>query len=306
MDIELKPVNRKNWEEALALQVLDPQQGFVPAVAVSLAKIYIKPDGEQVEYIPFAIYDGNQMVGFIMHAYEVNTTDGYWINGFLIDAKEQGKGYGRAAILQMITWIQSQFPQCEEIRLTVHKDNRIAKTLYSNLGFAETGNWFGDEEVLKLDVLSNQEVKRRERDEMSQINIHRSSSEEAQSVRTNLIKFNAQFIAEDLQQNYEEINLHIKDENDEIAGGINSVFCWNWIEVDILWVDDRFRGRGYGSRLLQEIERIAREKQCTFIKLNTFSFQAPEFYRKHGFQEITRIDDAPRGHQHYYFIKYLE
>jgi GNAT superfamily N-acetyltransferase len=306
MDIELKPVNRKNWEEALALQVLDPQQGFVPAVAVSLAKIYIKPDGEQVEYIPFAIYDGNRMVGFIMHAYEVNTTDGYWINGFLIDAKEQGKGYGRAAILQMITWIQSQFPQCEEIRLTVHKDNRIAKTLYSNLGFAETGNWFGDEEVLKLDVLSNQEVKRRERDEMSQINIHRSSSEEAQSVRTNLIKFNAQFIAEDLQQNYEEINLHIKDENDEIAGGINSVFCWNWIEVDILWVDDRFRGRGYGSRLLQEIERIAREKQCTFIKLNTFSFQAPEFYRKHGFQEITRIDDAPRDHQHYYFIKYLE
>ncbi len=306
MDIELKPVNRKNWEEALALQVLDPQQGFVPAVAVSLAKIYIKPDGEQVEYIPFAIYDGNRMVGFIMHAYEVNTTDGYWINGFLIDAKEQGKGYGRAAILQMITWIQSQFPQCEEIRLTVHKDNRIAKTLYSNLGFAETGNWFGDEEVLKLDVLSNQEVKRRERDEMSQINIHRSSSEEAQTVRTNLIKFNAQFIAEDLQQNYKEINLHIKDENDEIAGGINSVFCWNWIEVDILWVDDRFRGRGYGSRMLQEIERIAREKQCTFIKLNTFSFQAPVFYRKHGFQEITRIDDAPRGHQHYYFIKYLE
>lgn len=300
MDIELKPVNRKNWEEALALQVSDPQQGFVPAVAVSLAKIYIKPDGEQVEYIPFAIYDGNRMVGFIMHAYEVNTTDGYWINGFLIDAKEQGKGYGRAAILRMITWIQSQFPQCEEIRLTVHKDNRIAKTLYSNLGFVETGNWFGDEEVLKLDVLSNKGS-----NELSQININRSSPEEAHSVRTNLIKFNAQFIAEDLQQNYEEINLHIKDENGEIAGGINSVFCWNWIEVDILWVDDRFRGRGYGSGLLQEIERIAKEKQCTFIKLNTFSFQAPEFYRKHGFQETARIDDAPRGHQHYYLLKRL-
>lgn len=142
-------------------------------------------------------------------------------------------------------------------------------------------------------------------DPLSQININRSSPEEALAVRTNLIQFNARFIAEDLQQNYEEINLHIKDEFGEIAGGINSVFCWNWIEVDILWIDDRFRGRGYGSRLLQEIETIAKEKQCTFIKLNTFSFQAPAFYRKHGFQEITRIYDAPRGHQHYYFVKYL-
>lgn len=305
MDIELMPVNRKNWEEALALQVLDQQQGFVPAVAVSLAKIYIKPDGEQVEYIPFAIYDGNRMVGFIMHAYEVNTADGYWINGFLIDAREQGKGYGRAALLQMITWIQGQFPQCKEIRLTVHKDNQIAKTLYSNLGFVETGIWFGDEEVMKLNVQLNLQVKRKGGDQLSQININQSSPEEAHSVRTNLIKFNAQHIAEDLQQNYEEINLHIKDENGDIVGGINSVFCWNWIEVDILWVDDRFRGRGYGSRLLQEIERIAREKKCTFIKLNTFSFQAPLFYQKHGFQEIARIDDAPRGHQHYYFIKHL-
>ncbi|MCT1399360.1 GNAT family N-acetyltransferase [Paenibacillus sp. p3-SID867] len=140
---------------------------------------------------------------------------------------------------------------------------------------------------------------------MSEINIDRSSPEEALAVRTNLIQYNAQHIAEDLQQNYEEINLHIKDENGEIAGGINSVFCWNWIEVDILWVDNRSRGRGNGSRLLQEIERIAREKNCTFIKLNTFSFQAPLFYQRHGFQEIARIDDAPRGHQHYYLIKHL-
>ena len=96
------------------------------------------------------------------------------------------------------------------------------------------------------------------------------------------------------KENYEEINLHIKDENGEIAGGINSVFCWNWIEVDILWVDDRSGAGSYGSRLLQEIERIAREKKCTFIKLNTFSFQAPLFYQKHGFQEIASYRRCPK------------
>ncbi|MBB3112870.1 GNAT superfamily N-acetyltransferase [Paenibacillus phyllosphaerae] len=82
-----------------------------------------------------------------------------------------------------------------------------------------------------------------------------------------------------------------------------STLCWNWIEVDILWVDESRRGLGYGTYLLQEIERIAREKGCTMIKLNTFSFQAPEFYRKQGYEQIAVIHDAPTGSSHYYFKK---
>ncbi|WP_410769403.1 GNAT family N-acetyltransferase [Fontibacillus sp. BL9] len=150
MHIELKPVNRNNWEEALSLQVSDSQQGFVPPVAVSLAKIYIKPDGDEVEYLPFAVYDKDKMVGFIMHAYEEKTSDMYWINGFLIDAEEQGKGYGGTALKEMIIWIQNRFPQCQEIRLTVHKDNVFARKLYRNHGFIETGEWFGEEEIWSL------------------------------------------------------------------------------------------------------------------------------------------------------------
>ncbi|WP_274361963.1 GNAT family N-acetyltransferase [Paenibacillus thermotolerans] len=152
MNIELKPVNRHNWSSALSLRIMEHQQSFVPAVAVSLAKVYIKPDGDDVEYIPFAIYDKEKMVGFIMLAYEENTSDMYWVNGFLIDSAEQGKGYGGAALRQMISWISDKFPQCREIRLTVHKDNASAKRFYKNRGFTETGGWFGEEEVLKLDV----------------------------------------------------------------------------------------------------------------------------------------------------------
>lgn len=152
MSIELRPVNRNNWELALTLKVLEHQRAFVPTVAISLAKVYIKPDGDDVEYIPFAIYHEDRMVGFIMHAYEEKTTDMYWINGFLIDANEQGKGYGGAALLEMILWIKNRFSQCEEIRLTVHKNNTTAKAFYKSRGFVETGVWFGEEEVLKLDV----------------------------------------------------------------------------------------------------------------------------------------------------------
>lgn len=89
---------RENWEDALKLQVKDNQTKFVPSVAVSLAKVYIKPDGDAVEYQPFAIYNGDLMVGFVMHAVVKETTDMYWINGFIIDQKQQGNGYGKSGI----------------------------------------------------------------------------------------------------------------------------------------------------------------------------------------------------------------
>jgi len=150
--VNLVNVTRDNWEEALQLQVSEGQQQFVPNVAVSLAKVYIKPDGEDVEYIPFAIYDENQMVGFIMHAYEEKTTDSYWINGFLIDERYQGRGYGKAALLEMIQWIKQRHPQCEAIRLTVYPENERAKKLYLSLGFQQTVLRFGDEDVYQLSI----------------------------------------------------------------------------------------------------------------------------------------------------------
>ncbi|GIO31707.1 MULTISPECIES: GNAT family N-acetyltransferase [Paenibacillus] len=135
--------------------------------------------------------------------------------------------------------------------------------------------------------------------------ISRSSNEESSYVRNKLIEFNAGQLPDDLKNRYEEINLHVRDGEGNIIAGLLSVMCWNWLEVDILWVDPRYRKQGQGSKLLMEAEKIAREKGCTFIKLNTFSFQAPEFYKKHGYREIAVIDDAPRGFKHYYFKKDL-
>ena len=115
MNIQLKVVTRENWEDALKLQVKDNQTKFVPSVAVSLAKVYIKPDGDAVEYMPFAIYDGNHMVGFIMHAVVKETTDMYWINGFIIDRKQQGNGYGKAALQESIYLIKIRLRRVKKL-----------------------------------------------------------------------------------------------------------------------------------------------------------------------------------------------
>lgn len=152
MNIQLKVVTRENWEDALQLQVKENQRKFVPAVAVSLAKVYIKPDGENVEYIPFAIYNGDLMVGFVMHAVVKETTDMYWINGFIIDQNQQGKGYGKAALQESIYLIKNTYKACKEIRLTVHKDNISAKKLYESYGFQPLRHDYDGEEVYRFFV----------------------------------------------------------------------------------------------------------------------------------------------------------
>lgn len=132
--------------------------------------------------------------------------------------------------------------------------------------------------------------------------INQSTSEEKDYVRRKLIEFNSKHVP---NGTYEEINLCIKDENQVIIAGLNSAKCWNWMEIDILWVDEQYRRQGFGKRLLEEAEHIARSKGCKFVKLNTFSFQAPEYYKKYGYVVMGMIENAPEGSNHYYLVKEL-
>jgi len=132
--------------------------------------------------------------------------------------------------------------------------------------------------------------------------IHIGTNEEASYVRKKLIEYNSVHVPNGI---YEEVNLCIKNDNGDIIAGLNSAVCWNWMEIDILWVEENNRKNGLGKRLLTEAEKVARSKKCTFIKLNTFSFQAPEFYKKYGYKEIAIIENAPIGSNHYYFKKDL-
>ncbi|MCM3629760.1 GNAT family N-acetyltransferase [Paenibacillus glycanilyticus] len=129
------------------------------------------------------------------------------------------------------------------------------------------------------------------------------NEEESAYIRKRLIAFNAEHVPDFLSSRYEEINLAIKDETGKVIGGMLSTLCWNWIEVEILWVEESLRGQGYGTKLLDQIEQIAKEKGCTFIKLNTFSFQAPPFYLKNGYEQVAVFEEAPIGSNHYYFKK---
>lgn len=97
--------------------------------------------------------------------------------------------------------------------------------------------------------------------------------------------------------------LHAPDQ--EIVGGVIGEIYWDWLFIDLLWVKDELRGRGYGHRLLMHVEQEAQLRGAKNAYLDTFSFQAPDFYKQHGYQIFGVLEDFPPGHQRYFLTKQL-
>jgi len=122
-------------------------------------------------------------------------------------------------------------------------------------------------------------------------------------VRDNLVKFNIQKAPTDQNPPTEVINLILKSENGSTIGGLLGAMGRYCYYLDILWIDDKYRGLGYGKKLLDDIEKRVKEKGCKLITLNTFSFQAPEFYKKNGFEVFGILDGFQEGICRYYLKK---
>ncbi|MFE9171407.1 GNAT family N-acetyltransferase [Streptomyces kebangsaanensis] len=105
-----------------------------------------------------------------------------------------------------------------------------------------------------------------------------------------------------------EVPLHIwaSHGSGTLAGGLVGHTWASWLHVTHLWVDAPHRGAGLGSRLLGRAERIARDKRgCTAVRLETWDFQAPDFYRRHGYEVVCVIPDYPPGITEYTLTKRL-
>jgi GNAT superfamily N-acetyltransferase len=90
-----------------------------------------------------------------------------------------------------------------------------------------------------------------------------------------------------------------------IVGGVIGEVYWEWFHLDLLWVKEELRGRGYGHRLLAHAEDEARDRGAKNVYLDTFSFQALDFYIQHGYQVFGELHNFPPGHQRYFLTKLL-
>lgn len=131
--VRLKPVTSENLDEVLALKVLESQAGFVSTSAESLAQAYVYPETA----FPFAVYDDQTVVGFIMMGY-YEAKQYYTLWKLLIGWQYQHRGYGRQALEQGIAFLKEKF-RVKEIYTGVIPENHVAKELYLSIGFEETG-----------------------------------------------------------------------------------------------------------------------------------------------------------------------
>ncbi len=103
----------------------------------------------------------------------------------------------------------------------------------------------------------------------------------------------------------DELALVITDAADTIVGGLWGRSYYHWLFVDLLFVPETLRGRGLGTALLAQAEDAARGQGCVGIWLDTFSFQAPAFYPRHGYESFGAIGDYPAPHRRHFFSKRL-
>ena len=148
MDISLHQIDENNFTDAFRLQLGERQEKFVSHPIRSLAQAYVYRD----QCTPFGIYDGEQMVGYVMVLYDYDVPE-YDVWHLMIDRTQQGKGYGRAAMEQVLDCIRKKpFGPSGRVALTCSPENTAALHLYESLGFAPTGNADEDEIELALQL----------------------------------------------------------------------------------------------------------------------------------------------------------
>ncbi|MFN7926495.1 MAG: GNAT family N-acetyltransferase [Blastocatellia bacterium] len=101
------------------------------------------------------------------------------------------------------------------------------------------------------------------------------------------------------------LGIFLRDEQSAVCGGVYGWSAVAWLKIDVLWVREDLRGRGFGQKLLAAAEVEARRRGCEFIILDSFSFQAPGLYRKNGYEEFAVLAHSSGAQTWHYFRKNL-
>lgn len=141
--LHLKTITKDNWVDAISLRVKEDQVNFVASNAVSLAQLNFLDN-----FHAKGIYYGDEMVGFTLYGIDEDDHD-FWIYRMMIDAKHQGKGYGKESVKLVIDDIKAiKEERHQTITLSYEPTNVHAKRIYEKMGFKEVeGLIIGGEQV---------------------------------------------------------------------------------------------------------------------------------------------------------------
>ena len=105
---------------------------------------------------------------------------------------------------------------------------------------------------------------------------------------------------------YQPLGILLKDETGTVQGGLIGRVVYGWLFVELLHVPEAARGEGLGTRIMNQAEQFARARGLAGIWLDTYHFQAPEFYRKLGYTVFGTLEGHPRDGRRFFLEKRFE
>ena len=126
--------------------------------------------------------------------------------------------------------------------------------------------------------------------------------QDQRAIYEGLLQYNLEWLED---KSPKDLGVYARDEAGNVVAGLIGNTHGNWLTVKFLWVSESLQGKNIGSEILKQAEETAKRRGCKYAFLDTFSFQAPLFYKKHGYREVFALEDYPLTGKRYYFTKSL-
>ena len=129
------------------------------------------------------------------------------------------------------------------------------------------------------------------------------NADQLENLENKLSAYDDGFIGESMEGS---IQIGIEENGRIIAGLDSCITTFKILYVSTVFVDEEYRGKGYGRRLMEEMERRARAMGVNTIRLDTFSWQGKEFYAALGYSVVGSYENAADGYAEYFFLKRID
>lgn len=291
--IKLRQITAENWDTAIQLKVSEDQKSFVASNLYSIAQVQFLSD-----FKAMGVFAEEEMVGFAL--YGIDPDDGnYWIYRLMIDEKSQGKGYGKAALTEVLKDIKignSTFIPL--VMIGYEAENHQAKKLYKNAGFVETEIAPWGEQLAKLE-LNTEEGK----DESGVVEASNNHIEHYTEMALNLWPESTEG---ELHESFQQIMASKRDKvlfyrlGSEFVSFIHLSIRVDYVEgtkssptgyIEGIYVKPQHRRKGYSTKLVKVGELWLKEKGCKQMgsDIHLHNDVSYDFHIGMGFKEASRL-----------------
>jgi diamine N-acetyltransferase len=158
--VKLKDITWENFWRVVGLRPTEAQRGYLPENAVFMAQAYVNLKSNYDD-ICFAVYNGDEVVGFTKIVFVGKgeppfnfDEDTYYLDALMIDESFQGRGFGKAALKEILDFIATKpWGPANSVKTACYDENTAAAAMYVNQGFKPTNQFVPNKKGLRLYIL---------------------------------------------------------------------------------------------------------------------------------------------------------